>query len=146
MDLRSSRTLIAEDNIGLARVLQFNLERVGLNVTVAYSGTQAWEAANETNFDLVITDHEMPGMTGIELCTRLRGLPQYEKTPMVMVTARELELDKAKLERELGMEAVFAKPYSPSMIVDLTQRLLESLPESDGDAATGEKIAEVQKS
>ena len=87
MEINESKTLVAEDNIGLARVLQFNLERIGLNVTVANTGSKAWEAANSDNFDLVITDHEMPGMTGIELCTRLRDMPAYAETPIVMVTA-----------------------------------------------------------
>ena len=134
MDLQKSRTLIAEDNIGLARVLQFNLERIGLDVTVANSGTQAWEAANESQFDLLITDHEMPGMTGIELCTRLRDLANYESTPFVMVTARELELDTQDLQTRLGMAAVLAKPYSPSMIVELAQRLIDEVERVSDDA------------
>ena len=93
MPSTSKRVLVAEDNLGLAHVLQFNLERSGFDVAVAHDGEEAWKFIQREKFDIVITDQEMPLMTGLELCARLRELPDYKTTPVVMVTARELELD-----------------------------------------------------
>ena len=116
--------LVAEDNPVLANVLRFNLQRIELNVTVANDGASAWGLAQRQQFDAVITDQEMPGLTGLELCQRIRGLSEYDDVPILMVTAREIELDAENLKRELGIAAVFAKPYSPNKLVRTVEDLL----------------------
>ena len=118
------RVLVAEDNLGLAHVLQFNLERVGYAVTVAHDGAEAWEFAQREKFDVVITDQEMPLMTGVELCERLRERPEYETTPVVMVTARQLELDVTTLQQRLGLAAIIPKPYSPEALMSTVEKLI----------------------
>lgn len=124
MDQSTKRVLVAEDNAGLAHVMSFNLRTLGLEVVVAVDGHKAWAAAQDQTFDLVVTDHEMPGMTGIELCTRLRQLPEYAKTPIIMVTARELELDLQNLRDTLSIASIFSKPYSPARIKEKVDELL----------------------
>ncbi|MBP87031.1 MAG: hypothetical protein CMJ64_10000 [Planctomycetaceae bacterium] len=59
-----SHILLAEDNLALARIICFNLEAAGFQVTVARDGQEAWECAQHAKFDLVITDYGMPRMTG----------------------------------------------------------------------------------
>ncbi|MFV2065864.1 MAG: response regulator [Pirellulales bacterium] len=120
----SKRALVAEDNFALAHVLQFNLERSGFEVTVAHDGGEAWEYVQREKFDVVITDHEMPRMTGLELCARLRDLPDYEITPVVMVTARGLELDTVRIGQRLRVAAIIPKPYSPSALLSTVEKLL----------------------
>ena len=124
MPSTSKRVLVAEDNLALAHVLQFNLERNGFDVTVAHDGSEAWELSQRETFDVVVTDHEMPKMTGIELCERLRELPEYKSTPFVMVTARALELDIAALQQRLGLAAIMPKPYSPEELLNTVEKLL----------------------
>ena len=68
----SKRVLVAEDNLALAHVLQFNLQRSGFDVTVAHNGGEAWDFVQREKFDVIVTDHEMPLMTGVELCAGLR--------------------------------------------------------------------------
>jgi CheY-like chemotaxis protein len=63
-------------------------------------------------------------MTGVELCTRLRELPDYATTPFLMVTAREIELDSADLAQRLGFNAIIPKPYSPEKLLNLVEKLL----------------------
>jgi two-component system chemotaxis response regulator CheY len=116
--------LVAEDNAGLAHVLRFKLTQLGLDVTVARDGDQAWQDAQERTFDLVITDQQMPGMNGTELLARMRELPQYETTPFVMITAKALELDIKQLDQQLRLAAVFSKPYSPMKLAATVERLL----------------------
>ena len=124
MQNMSKRVLVAEDNVGLAHVLQFNLQRNGFDVTVAHDGSEAWGFVQREKFDVVITDHEMPRMTGVELCARLHELPDYETTPIVMVTARELELDITSIKQRLGVAAIMPKPYSPEELLNTVEKLL----------------------
>jgi two-component system chemotaxis response regulator CheY len=124
MSNAAKTALVAEDNPGLAHVLRFKLGQLGLDVTLARDGDQAWLYAQERAFDLVVTDEQMPGLNGSELLARMRELPQYENTPFVMVTAKALELDVQRLELELRLAAVFAKPYSPMRLTATIERLL----------------------
>ena len=124
MPSMSKRVLVAEDNLALAHVLQFNLERHGFDVAVAHDGREAWEIAQREKFDIVITDHEMPQMTGIELCARLREMPDFESIPIVMVTARALELDVTTLQQQPGLAAIMPKPYSPKELMNTVEKLL----------------------
>ena len=122
------RVLVAEDNAGLAHVMSFNLRALDVEVVVAADGQLAWEMAQAQPFDLVVTDHEMPCLTGIELCTRLRQLPEYATTPIIMVTARELELDVKDLRDELSIGTIFSKPYSPTKVKEKVAELLTAVP------------------
>jgi len=118
------RVLIVDDNVALARVAQFALGGAGLETCTVYNGRLALEAALETQFDLVITDQQMPEMTGVELCQELRSLPKYASCPIVLLTAKGLELELLQLRKELGIDAIFAKPFSPSAIVKACEELL----------------------
>ncbi len=112
------RIMIAEDNPALGSVVQFNLERAGYEASVACNGQRAWDLARASEFDLIITDQQMPELDGIELCRRLRGHPRYTHTPIIMLTAKGLELNLNSFQRELMVTAVIAKPFSPRELVD----------------------------
>jgi len=118
------RILVAEDNLALAGVLRFNLERAGYEVSVANNGSDAWEFAQQEKYDLVITDQQMPGITGIDLSRNLRTLDHYAHVPLVLITAKGLELELPTLREELGLAGVFSKPFSPSQIVASAEHLL----------------------
>ena len=120
----AKNVLVAEDNAGLAHVLRFKLSQIGLNVTVARDGQRAWEEAQAKSFDLVISDQQMPGLLGTELLARMREMPEYADTPFVMVTAKALELDIRRLEKQLQIAAVFSKPYSPMRLSAAVERLI----------------------
>ena len=93
MVARSKRVLIVEDNTALARITQFALDNAGFETTTASNGRVALEAALKSQFDIVITDQQMPVMTGIELCHELRDHPEYSDCPIIMLTAKGLELE-----------------------------------------------------
>ncbi len=116
--------LVCEDNAALASVLRFNLERAGFRVTVARNGRIGWDAAQTTAFDLVVTDQQMPEMIGTELCGRLRQLSSYRNVPVIMLTAKGLELDLPRLRDELGITTTFPKPFSPTEVVGAVQHAL----------------------
>tara|TARA_R110002072_G_scaffold243821_2_gene403080 strand:- start:57163 stop:57546 length:384 start_codon:yes stop_codon:yes gene_type:complete len=125
------RILIAEDNLVMAHVLQFNLERAGFDVHTAADGELALEAALENSFDIIITDYQMPRMNGEELVQQLRTHPEYTNAPIVMCSAKGYEIDTARLERELGISEVVYKPFSPAQIVELIHSLT-STPQTAG--------------
>jgi len=123
-DHRGKRVLVAEDNAALASVIRFNLQRAGLQVTVAQDGLEAWEHTQNEQFDLVVTDQQMPKMTGCELCERLRQQDAYREVPIIMLTAKGLELELPRLREELGISATFLKPFSPKEVVAAVEEQL----------------------
>lgn len=122
----SKRALIVDDNLALARVTQFALDRAGFETQTARNGRLALEAAQLMQFDVVVTDQQMPELTGIELCRELRKLPAYVDCPIILLTAKGLELELPRLREELGISGVFSKPFSPAAIVKAIEDLLNT--------------------
>jgi CheY-like chemotaxis protein len=122
--MSAKHVLVAEDNPALAGVVRFNLKRAGFGVTVARNGREALAAACQNTFDLVITDQQMPELTGTELCGELRRRDEYKRTPIIMLTAKGLELDVEDLRRRLGVSAALPKPFSPAELICLVEDCL----------------------
>ena len=114
----SIRVLVVEDNSALANVLKFNLRRSGFNVTLARNGREGWDLLQSTPFDLIIADHQMPELSGIELCQMVRAHDQLKDMPFILVTAKQLELDTDWIQSELGISQTFSKPFSPAAIIE----------------------------
>ena len=119
------RALIVDDNVALARVTQFALDRAGFETQTACNGRIALELALESRYDIVITDQQMPEMTGTELCQKLRDHPDYAECPVLLLTAKGFEMELHRLREELGINATFSKPFSPSAILNTVQELLK---------------------
>jgi two-component system chemotaxis response regulator CheY len=118
------KALIVDDNVALARVTQFALSRAGLETCIAGNGRIALEKAAAESFDIIISDQQMPEMTGLEFLQRLRTLPGYATTPIILLTAKGLELELPRIQQELDINAVFPKPFSPSAVVETACQLL----------------------
>lgn len=118
------RLLIAEDNPALAGVIAFNLRHAGFEVVVRHNGLDAWQDAQAEDFGLIIADQQMPGMNGDELCAKIRELARTKDTPILMVTAKGLEMDLDRLKDELQVSAVLSKPFSPTELVARVQQLM----------------------
>jgi CheY-like chemotaxis protein len=124
MDNGKRYILVVEDNTALASVIRFNLERSGFDVTVANNGREAWELAQDRTFDLIVTDQQMPVMTGCDLCRKLRATEAYAHTPVIMLTAKGMELELPRLREELDISATFLKPFSPKIVVKAVEDCL----------------------
>ena len=122
----SKRALIVDDNLALARVTQFALDRAGFETQTARNGRLALEAAKLMQFDVIVTDQQMPELTGVELCRELRKLPEYVDCPIILLTAKGLELELPRLREELGISGVFSKPFSPAAVVKAVEDLLNT--------------------
>ena len=111
------RVLVVEDNSALANVLKFNLRRSGYDVTIARNGREAWDILQGNPADLVIADHQMPELSGIELCELVRQHEQMREIPFILVTAKQMELDIDQIRSELRITRTFSKPFSPAAII-----------------------------
>jgi CheY-like chemotaxis protein len=124
MKYSNCRILVVEDSSVLRLVLQRTLSTAGFSVMTAIDGDAAWQLCMQHDFDLIVTDEQMPGLAGSELCHQLRKTTRFAKTPILMVTGKAYELDQTSLRADLGISAVFVKPFSPTNILRTVQREL----------------------
>lgn len=105
--------LIIEDDPDIAESVRYNLEREGLAARVAETGEKGLAAALDARNPpaLVILDLMLPGMSGMELCRRLRREPATRRTPIIMLTARVSEADRIS-GFDLGADDYITKPFS----------------------------------
>lgn len=105
--------LIVEDDPDIAESLRYNLEREGLKTHVALTGEQALAVALDAREtpSLILLDLMLPGMSGSELCRRLRREPQTKRTPIIMLTARVSEAERVG-GLDLGADDYITKPFS----------------------------------
>ena len=125
--------LIVEDDPDIAEGLRYNLEREGLQARVALTGEQGLAAALDQKSPpaLVILDVMLPGMSGTELCRRLRREPATRRTPIIMLTARTSEADRVA-GLDLGADDYITKPFS---VRELLARVRAVLRRADERAA-----------
>jgi len=121
------RALVVEDNRVMADVVRFNLSRAGMDVEVAFNGRAALDAFNAAEFDLVITDYQMPEMSGEELCRAIREGNHNTLVPILLVSAKGYELDIESLVQQYSLSRVLFKPFSPRDIVETARSLVETV-------------------
>jgi len=119
----ATRILIAEDNVVLGDVIRFNLERSGYAVTVARNGIEALRQVACQPFDLLVTDYEMPGVNGEELCYQVRKVLKLHDIKMVLCSAKGLEIDHEALKAKYAISAIVSKPFSIRDLVALLGKL-----------------------
>ncbi len=118
--------LIVEDNRAMSQVMRFNLQRAGFDAVVAYDGLEAIQRLEERDFDLLITDYQMPHMDGAGLCRHIREVLNRTDLPIALCSAKGLESDAANLVVAYGIHHVFYKPVSPQALVSYVQKLSET--------------------
>ena len=110
------RLLLVEDDRQLAELVRFHFDRAGFAVTRTGDGEEALILAEEVRPDIVILDWMIEGISGIEVCRRLRRRPQTASLPIIMLTARGEENDRVR-GLETGADDYLTKPFSPKELV-----------------------------
>ena len=105
---RASKVLIVEDEKPIADILEYNLGKEGYEVRAVYTGDDAVAAAKDFLPDLILLDIMLPGIDGFSVCRQVR---QYMDCPIIMLTAKDAEIDKV-LGLELGADDYVTKPFS----------------------------------
>lgn len=125
-----SKILIVEDEEALSDPLAFLLGREGFQTIVVDNGLDALPVFDREGADLVLLDVMLPGMSGMEVCRKLR---EVSSVPIIMLTAKDSELDKV-LGLELGADDYVTKPYSArELIARIRAVLRRRSAETDSD-------------
>lgn len=119
------KVLVVDDEAHIVHVVSLKLRNAGFTVLTAADGEEAYEVVCNEHPDVVITDFQMPYMTGLELCIAMRDNPQCADIPVLMLTARGHALDEGDLERT-SIRAVVSKPFSPRDILARVHEMLGS--------------------
>jgi len=121
--------LIVEDEEPLTTLLRYNLEAEGYEVDAVARGDEADTRMRETTPDLVVLDWMLPGLSGIELCRRLRARPQTQSLPIIMLTARGEESERIR-GLATGADDYIVKPFSvPELVARIRALLRRAKPE-----------------
>ncbi|MDQ3144929.1 MAG: phosphate regulon transcriptional regulator PhoB [Pseudomonadota bacterium] len=114
--MSSKRLLLVEDDRALAELVTFHFERAGYAVTRTGDGEEALILAEEIKPDIILLDWMIEGISGIEVCRRLRRRPSTANVPIIMLTARGEEDDRIR-GLETGADDYLTKPFSPKELV-----------------------------
>ncbi|HWB45896.1 MAG TPA: phosphate regulon transcriptional regulator PhoB [Hyphomicrobiaceae bacterium] len=121
--------LVVEDEAALAELVRYNLAAEGFRVSVAASGEEAEVLAAEDQFDLIVLDWMLPGMSGLELCRRMRRRDSGWPTPILMLTARGEEGDRVR-GLATGADDYVVKPFSvPELVARVKALLRRAVPQ-----------------
>lgn len=117
--------LIVEDDADIAESLHYNFKREGFRVSVAESAEKGLRLAldEKQTPSLVLLDLMLPGMSGMELCRRLRREALTERTPIIMLTAKAAETDKIA-GLDLGADDYIVKPFSVKEVIARVRAVL----------------------
>lgn len=123
------KVLIVEDEEPLSLLLRYNLEAEGYSVEVCERGDEAELRLRESQPDLLLLDWMLPGLSGIELCRRLRARENTERLPVIMLTARGEEAERIR-GLATGADDYVVKPFSvPELMARVRAILRRASPE-----------------
>ena len=115
--------LAVDDSASMRQMVSFTLKSAGYQVTEAVDGQDAWEKANGRSFDLVLTDQNMPRMDGISLTKKLRETPQFQATPILILTTESSDQMK-QAGRTAGATGWLVKPFDPNKLIEVIRKVI----------------------
>lgn len=118
-----TRILAVDDSPSMRDMVRIALTGAGFEVIQAADGQEALALARRSNFDLVLSDVNMPLMDGIELIRALRAESSYRHTPILMLTT-ESSTDRKREGKDAGATGWIVKPFDPAQLVATMHRVL----------------------
>jgi len=115
--------LAVDDSASMRQMVSFTLKSAGYNVVEAVDGQDAYEKTNGRDFDLVLTDQNMPRMDGISLTKKLRGHPQFKNTPILILTTESSDQMK-QAGRSAGATGWLVKPFDPAKLIEVVRKVI----------------------
>ena len=117
------KILAVDDEAHILHVVSLKLRNAGFDVLTAQDGQEALEAALAEKPDLIITDYQMPRMSGMEFCKALREHEDAGNVPIILLTARGFDVEADDLAAA-GIVDVLEKPFSPREVLSRVEGLL----------------------
>ena len=120
---KEKRIMVVEDDLGISRLISYNLSKNGFNSECVYDGLEAQEKLAKEVFDVVLLDVMLPGIDGFHICKSIKDNPAAFKTFVVMLTA------KAESQDELygslvGADYYITKPFSVAKLMEIVKELI----------------------
>ncbi|SNC64020.1 Response regulator receiver domain-containing protein [Hymenobacter gelipurpurascens] len=117
--------LIVDDEPNIVMSLEFLMRKSGYGVSIARNGTEALEALDRTNFDVVLLDVMMPDVDGYQVCRHLRQLPNRSRTRVIFLSAKSKDADIQK-GYEVGADLYIPKPFSTRQLMSTIKELIST--------------------
>jgi two-component system, OmpR family, alkaline phosphatase synthesis response regulator PhoP len=131
----NDKTILAvDDEAHILHVVSLKLTNAGFNVLTAKDAEEALEVAAASTIDLLITDFQMPGMSGLDLARTLHRQVGRKRLPAIMLTAHGLALEQVELA-DAGITACLSKPFSPRDLLEKVHELLNRAPAAAAESA-----------
>lgn len=121
--MADKKALIVDDEFHIVQVVSIKLKNNGFDVLTAENGRQAYDLACQARPDVIITDYQMPVMSGIELIEKIRQNADTAHIPVIMLTARGFAVEDDQREK-LQVSACLNKPFSPREVLQVVEDVL----------------------
>ena len=135
--MERKKILLIEDEVKLARFVELELKYEGYDVTIWHDGRGGMEMITNQEFDMILLDLMLPGLTGIEICRRVR---KFSQVPIIMLTAKDEVMDKVA-GLDSGADDYLTKPFA---IEELLARMRVAFKHSEGSNIAKKTILQVQ--
>lgn len=142
----NKKVVVADDETHILHIVTMKLNNAGYQVLTAVDGEEALEVCLAEKPDLLITDFQMPLLTGLEVCRRLRENEATAKVPVIMLTARGFDISAHEMA-SAGIVELLSKPFSPREVLEKVQRIIgpaapPAAAHRGGDPLPGQAIKE----
>ena len=115
--------LAVDDSASMRQMVSFTLKSAGYSVVEAVDGQDALEKTGKHDFDLVLTDQNMPRMDGIGLTRKLRDNPKFKSTPILILTTESSDQMKQS-GRAAGATGWLVKPFDPTKLLEVIKKVI----------------------
>ena len=115
--------LAVDDSASMRQMVSFTLKNAGYDVVEAVDGEDAFEKARTRDFDLVLTDQNMPRLDGIGLTRKLRETPKFKTTPILILTTESSDQMK-QAGRAAGATGWLVKPFDPAKLIEVIKKVV----------------------
>lgn len=115
--------LTVDDSASIRNMASFTLKESGYEVTEAVDGQDGLDKAKSKNFDLILTDQNMPRMDGISLTKKLRDNPKFKTTPILILTTESSDQMK-QAGRAAGATGWLVKPFDPAKLIEVIGKVI----------------------
>jgi two-component system, OmpR family, alkaline phosphatase synthesis response regulator PhoP len=120
----SKRILLCDDEIHILRAAEFKFRRAGYEVVLACDGQEGWERIEDQLPDIVVTDCQMPRLSGLGLAERIKDNPATCHLPVIMLSGKGFELSELEIREKFGIRSLVGKPFSPRELFQIVESIL----------------------